>query len=89
MLGDSSALQLVLSADPALLAIVRLSLWVSLAAVVCAALAGLPLAQRQAFVARFNRNALAAAPPAASPRAPWMVPIWVMLLASSCSMAAP
>mgnify|MGYP003342518645 CR=1 FL=1 len=43
MLGDSSALQLVLSADPALLAIVRLSLWVSLAAVVCAALAGLPL----------------------------------------------
>ena len=36
-------LQLVLSADPALLAIVRLSLWVSLAAVVCAALAGLPL----------------------------------------------
>ena len=43
MPGDSSALQLVLSADPALLAIVRLSLWVSLAAVVCAALAGLPL----------------------------------------------
>ena len=43
MLGDSSALQLVLSADPALLAIVRLSLWVSLAAVVCSALAGLPL----------------------------------------------
>ena len=43
MPGDYSALQLVLSADPALLAIVRLSLWVSLAAVVCAALAGLPL----------------------------------------------
>ena len=43
MPGDSSALQLVLSADPALLAIVRLSLWVSLAAVVCSALAGLPL----------------------------------------------
>lgn len=38
-----------------------------------AGLAGLPLAQRQAFVARFNHNALAAAPPAASPRAPWMV----------------
>ena len=43
MPGDSSALQLVLSADTALLAIVRLSLWVSLAAVVCSALAGLPL----------------------------------------------
>lgn len=38
-----------------------------------AGLAGLPVAQRQAFVARFNRNALAAAPPTASPRAPWMV----------------
>lgn len=38
-----------------------------------AGLAGLPGAQRQAFVARFNRNALAAAPPTASPRAPWMV----------------
>ena len=43
MSGDLSALQLVLSADPALLAIVRLSLWVSFAAVVCAALIGLPL----------------------------------------------
>lgn len=43
MSGDVSALQLVLSADPALLAIVRLSLWVSLAAVICAALVGLPL----------------------------------------------
>jgi tungstate transport system permease protein len=43
MSGDLSALQLVLSADPALLAIVRLSLWVSFAAVVCAAVIGLPL----------------------------------------------
>lgn len=43
MSGDVSALQLVLSADPALFAIVRLSLLVSLAAVVCAALIGLPL----------------------------------------------
>src|SRR5712692_10196639 len=43
MPGDASALQLVLSADPALLAIVRLSLLVSLAAVGCAALIGLPL----------------------------------------------
>jgi tungstate transport system permease protein len=43
MSGDVSALQLLLSADPALMAIFRLSLAVSLAAVVCAALVGLPL----------------------------------------------
>lgn len=43
MPGDASALQLVLSADPALFAIVRLSLLVSFAAVVLAALIGLPL----------------------------------------------
>src|SRR5687767_14568924 len=43
MRGDLSALQLLLSADPALLEIVRLSLVVSLSAVLCAALIGLPL----------------------------------------------
>src|SRR5262245_41826870 len=43
MHGETSALQLVLSADPALLAIVKLSLIVSLAAVAIATLAGLPL----------------------------------------------
>jgi tungstate transport system permease protein len=42
MLGDTSALQLVLSGDPALFAIVRLSLLVSLSAVVLAALIGVP-----------------------------------------------
>ncbi len=40
---DVSALQLVLSADPALRAIVALSLWVSLSAVLLAAVVGLPL----------------------------------------------
>ena len=40
---DQSALQLVLSGDPALFAIVRLSLYVSLSAVVLAALIGIPL----------------------------------------------
>jgi tungstate transport system permease protein len=40
---DSSALQLVLTADPNLLAIVRLSLLVSLTAVALAALIGVPL----------------------------------------------
>jgi tungstate transport system permease protein len=43
MSPDTSALQLVLGADPALMAIVGLSLAVSLAAVVFASLIGLPL----------------------------------------------
>jgi tungstate transport system permease protein len=43
MPSDLSALQLVLSADPALMAIVGLSLMVSLAAVVLATLIGLPV----------------------------------------------
>lgn len=43
MPGDVSALQLVLTADPALVAIVRLSLIVSLSAVVLAAVIGVPL----------------------------------------------
>jgi len=43
MPDDLSALQLVLSGDHALLAIVRLSLVVSLSAVLCAALIGIPL----------------------------------------------
>ena len=42
MAADISALQLVLSGDPALFAIVRLSLVVSLSAVVLAALIGIP-----------------------------------------------
>jgi tungstate transport system permease protein len=43
MPDDFSALHLVLSGDPALLAIVRLSLLVSLSAVFCAALIGIPV----------------------------------------------
>jgi tungstate transport system permease protein len=42
MSGDASALQLVLTGDPALFAVVRLSLLVSLSAVVLAALIGVP-----------------------------------------------
>src|SRR5438094_10269585 len=42
MPGDASALQLVLTGDPTLLAIVRLSLIVSLSAVALAALIGIP-----------------------------------------------
>ena len=43
MPGSSSALQLILNADPTLFAIVRLSLLVSLSAVLLAAVIGLPL----------------------------------------------
>ncbi len=43
MTGEMSALQLVLTGDPALYAVVRLSLLVSLSAVLCAALIGIPL----------------------------------------------
>ena len=43
MLDNVSALQLVLAGDPALIAIVRLSLIVSLSAVFVAALIGVPL----------------------------------------------
>lgn len=43
MTGDASALQLVLTGDPALFAIVRLSLIVSLSAVVLAAVIGVPI----------------------------------------------
>jgi tungstate transport system permease protein len=43
MLENASALQLVLAGDPALFAIVRLSLMVSLSATLCAALIGVPL----------------------------------------------
>jgi tungstate transport system permease protein len=43
MQTDTTALQIVLSGDPALFAIVRLSLYVSLSAVVLAALIGIPV----------------------------------------------
>src|SRR5215470_9283092 len=67
---DVSALQLVLSADPALIAIVRLSLIVSLSAVLFAALIGIPLGAlialtrfpgREAVIVLFN--ALMGLPP--------------------------
>jgi tungstate transport system permease protein len=48
MHADASALELILTADPALFAIVRLSLIVSLSAVAVAALLGVPLG---AFIA--------------------------------------
>ncbi|MBR1226912.1 MULTISPECIES: ABC transporter permease [unclassified Bradyrhizobium] len=58
MIGDASALQLVLTGDPALLAIVRLSLIVSLSAVVLAALIGIPFGAALALIQFPGRQAV-------------------------------
>lgn len=58
MAENASALQLLLTADPALLAIVRLSLAVSLSAVACAALLGIPLGALIALTHFPGRNAV-------------------------------
>src|SRR5262245_65015135 len=58
MAQDISALQLVLTGDPALFAIVRLSLIVSLSAVLLAALIGLPLGAWLALTRFRGREAL-------------------------------
>ena len=58
MPGDVSALQLVLTGDPALLAIVRLSLIVSLSAVVLAALIGIPFGAALALIRFPGREAV-------------------------------
>jgi len=55
---DVSALQLVLTADPALIAIVRLSLIVSLSAVLLAALVGVPFGAFLALVRFPGREAV-------------------------------
>jgi tungstate transport system permease protein len=58
MSGDASALQLVLSGDPGLLAIVRLSLLISLSAVLFAALLGVPLGALLALTRFRGREAV-------------------------------
>ena len=55
---DASALDLILRADPVLLAIVRLSLIVSLSAVACAALIGIPVGALIALTNFRGRNAV-------------------------------
>lgn len=55
---DASALDLILRADPVLLAIVRLSLIVSLSAVACAALIGIPFGALIALTKFRGRNAV-------------------------------
>ena len=58
MTGDASALQLVLSGDPGLFAIVRLSLLVSLSAVLFATLLGVPLGALLALTHFRSREAV-------------------------------
>jgi tungstate transport system permease protein len=58
MPDNASALQLVLSGDPALLAIVRLSLVVSLSAVLLAALIGVPFGAAIALIRSPGREAV-------------------------------
>jgi tungstate transport system permease protein len=58
MADNASALQLLFNGDPALLAIVRLSLAVSLSAVACAALLGIPLGALIALTRFPGRNAV-------------------------------
>jgi tungstate transport system permease protein len=58
MAENASALHLLLTGDPALLAIVRLSLAVSLSAVACAALLGIPLGALIALTRFPGRNAV-------------------------------
>lgn len=58
MAENASALELLLTGDPALLAIVRLSLAVSLSAVACAALLGIPLGALIALTRFPGRNAV-------------------------------
>jgi tungstate transport system permease protein len=58
MSGDASALQLVLSGDPGLFAIVRLSLLVSLSAVLFAAVIGVPLGALLALTRFRGREAV-------------------------------
>lgn len=58
MHSEASALQLVLTGDPALLTIVRLSLAVSLSATLCAALIGVPFGALIALTRFHGREAL-------------------------------
>lgn len=82
MPGDLSALQLVLTGDPALFAIVRLSLIVSLSAVVLAALIGVPAGAALALTRFRGREATIVALNAAMGLPPVVVGLAVFLLLS-------
>jgi len=82
MSSDASALQLVLSADPALMAIVGLSLTVSLSAVGLAALIGLPVGAMVALLRFPGREATIVALNALMGLPPVVVGLAVYLLLS-------
>lgn len=82
MPGDVSALQLVLTGDPALFAIVRLSLLVSLSAVLLAALIGVPAGAALALTRFRGREATIVVLNAAMGLPPVVVGLAVFLLLS-------
>jgi tungstate transport system permease protein len=79
---DASALDLILRADPVLLAIVKLSLIVSLSAVICAALIGIPLGALIALTKFRGRNGVIVVLNALMGLPPVVVGLMVYLLLS-------
>ncbi|MGD9921119.1 MAG: ABC transporter permease [Pseudorhodoplanes sp.] len=79
---DASALDLILRADPVLLAIVKLSLIVSLSAVICAALIGIPLGALIALTNFRGRNGVIVVLNALMGLPPVVVGLMVYLLLS-------
>ena len=79
---DVSALDLILRADPVLLAIVKLSLIVSLSAVICAALIGIPLGALIALTKFRGRNGVIVVLNALMGLPPVVVGLMVYLLLS-------
>lgn len=86
---DASALELILRADPALLAIVRLSLIVSLSAVACAALIGIPFGALIALTKFPGRNAVIVTLNALMGLPPVVVGLVVYLLLSRSGPLGP
>ncbi len=86
---DASALELILRADPALLAIVRLSLIVSLSAVACAALIGIPFGALIALTKFPGRNAVIVMLNALMGLPPVVVGLTVYLLLSRSGPLGP
>src|SRR5215510_1253624 len=83
MPDNVSALQLVLTGDPALMAIVRLSLLVSLSAVVFGALIGVPVGAAVALTKFRGREAIIVILNALMGLPQWWLGLW-----SSCSSRA-
>jgi len=89
MTGDASALQLVLSGDPQLLAIVRLSLLMSLSALLLAALIGVPCGAFLALVRFPGREAVIVVLNALMGLPPVVVGLAVFLLLSRSGPLGP